>query len=234
MNILLTRPLIDAEDLMGKFFSLGHNIIHIPTLKIISSDSKKINANNFDAFIFSSTNAIRNLKILNEDKSKLCFCVGSITEKIARQAGYHNTISAGGTINALKNLIINSDQINKNSNIAYFCGDNISYDLDIELKKEGMKIEKVINYVSEKIIDLNESNKKIIKNHPPDIIFVYSSRSAQSFLDIVKNNSLYPLMTASTVMCISKKVAKFFTADKWKKVKFFNPGEELLELEKFD
>ena len=45
MNILITRPLIDAEDLMGKFFSLGHNIIHIPTLKIISADSKKINAN---------------------------------------------------------------------------------------------------------------------------------------------------------------------------------------------
>ena len=34
MNILLTRPLIDAEDLMGKFFSLGHKIIHFPTLKI--------------------------------------------------------------------------------------------------------------------------------------------------------------------------------------------------------
>ena len=35
MNILITRPLIDAEDLMGKFFSMGHKIIQIPTLKII-------------------------------------------------------------------------------------------------------------------------------------------------------------------------------------------------------
>ena len=34
MNILITRPLIDSEDLMGKLFSLGHKIIHIPTLKI--------------------------------------------------------------------------------------------------------------------------------------------------------------------------------------------------------
>ena len=38
MNILLTRPLIDAEDLMGKFFSLGHKIIHIPTLKISAAN----------------------------------------------------------------------------------------------------------------------------------------------------------------------------------------------------
>ena len=34
MNILITRPLIETEDLMGKLFSMGHNIIHIPTLKI--------------------------------------------------------------------------------------------------------------------------------------------------------------------------------------------------------
>ena len=31
MNILITRPLIDAEDLMGKFFSMGYKIINIPT-----------------------------------------------------------------------------------------------------------------------------------------------------------------------------------------------------------
>ena len=37
MNILITRPLIDSEDLMGKLFSLGHKIIHVPTLKISSA-----------------------------------------------------------------------------------------------------------------------------------------------------------------------------------------------------
>ena len=40
MNILITRPLIDAEDLMGKIFSLGHKIIHIPTLKISSAKAE--------------------------------------------------------------------------------------------------------------------------------------------------------------------------------------------------
>ena len=75
MNILITRPLIDAEDLMGKFFSLGHKIIHIPTLKITSAKIEPIDANQYDAFIFTSANAIRNLKAIKQDKSKLCFCV---------------------------------------------------------------------------------------------------------------------------------------------------------------
>ena len=231
MNILITRPLIDAEDLMGKFFSLGHKIIHIPTLKISSVKAEPIDESQYNAFIFTSANAIRSLKVTKQDKSKLCFCVGAITEKIARMSGYNNTVSAGGTVNALKNLVINSNQVNEQSKIAYFCGDNISYDLDLELKKEGLKVKKIINYTSEKITDLNDENKKIISNHPPDIIFVYSARSAVSFIEIVKKYSLYTLMTGSKVMCISKNVADIFTINNWKKVKMFSPGDELLQLE---
>jgi len=230
MNILITRPLIDSEDLMGKLFSLGHKIIHVPTLKISSVKKESIDISQYDALIFTSANAVRNLKVLNKDKNKLCFCVGSITEKIARQLGYQNTLSAGGTVNALKNLIINSEQINEKSRLAYFCGDNVAYDLDLELKKEGLKINSIINYKSEKITDLNDQNKTIITNHAPDIIFVYSLRSGESFLEIVKNYSLYPLMTGSKVMCISEKVANVFKSDGWKKVEIFNPGEELLKL----
>jgi len=231
MNILITRPLIDAEDLMEKFFNFGHKIIHLPTLKILSANTDPINSNDFDAFIFTSANAIRNLKLVNTNKNLHCFCVGSITEKIARQSGYINTSSAGGTVNALKNLIMISDRINKNSKIAYFCGDNISYDLDLELKKEGLKIKKVINYFSETITDLNEDNKKLIERYQPDLIYIYSSRSAESFIAIVKNYSLKALMTQSTIMCISEKIASIFRSQGWKKIEIFNPGDEMIKLE---
>ena len=48
MNILITRPLIDAEDLMGKLFSLGHKIIHIPTLQVKAVTNQKCDAKNYD------------------------------------------------------------------------------------------------------------------------------------------------------------------------------------------
>ena len=226
----MTRPLIDSEDLMEKLFSKGHKILHLPTLKISSLNMNPINPEEYNAFVFTSSNAVRNLKLLNENKKIICFCVGSITEKIARQFGFQNTVSAGGNVNALKNLIENSKSISEKSKIAYFCGDNISYNLDSELKKEGFDIIKIINYSAEKIISLSEENKKIIEKNVPDLIFVYSLRSAQSFIEIIKNHSLYPLMTGSTVMCISKKVADFFKLVGWKKIEVFNPGEELLKL----
>jgi uroporphyrinogen-III synthase len=230
MNILITRPLIDSEDLMGKLFSLGHKIVHIPTLKISAANITLVDAQKYDAFIFTSANAIRNLKLNNQDTNKVCFCVGSITEKIVRQKGYNNTISAGGTVNALKNIILNSDQIDKKKSIAYFCGDYISSNLDIELKNEGLQVDKIINYTSKKITDLNEENNKIIKNHPPDIIFIYSKRSAESFIEIVKKYSLNGLMTESRVLCISEKVLGLLKKSGWKKLEVFQPGEELEKL----
>ena len=230
MNILITRPLIDAEDLMDKFFAYGHKIVHLPTLKIFAIETELVNSDNFDAFVFTSANAVRNLKLTSTNKNLHCFCVGSITEKIARQLGFINTSSAGGTVNALKNLIMISDKVNKNSNLAYFCGDSISYDLDLELKKEGLKIKKIVNYSSEFISDLNYENKKLIENYPPDLIYIYSVRSAESFIAIVKNYGLNPLVTQSTVMCISKKVANIFKSQGWKKIETFIPGDEMIKL----
>ena len=90
--------------------------------------------------------------------------------------------------------------------------------------------DRIINYTSEKITDLNEENNKIINNHPPDIIFIYSKRSAESFIEIVKKYSLNGLMTESRVLCISEKVLSVFKNLGWKKLEVFQPGEELEKL----
>ena len=73
---------------------MGHRIIHL-ALKISAANVDPVDANKYDAFIFTSANAIRNLKLINQDTSKLCFCVGSNAEKNYELNGYNNTISAG-------------------------------------------------------------------------------------------------------------------------------------------
>ena len=230
MNILITRPLIDSEDLMGKLFSFGHKIIHIPTLKISPINLKPINPKNMMHSYSQAQMLLEVSRLLSKDNDKLCFCVGAITEKIVRQQGYNNTISAGGTVNALKNIIINSEHLDKKKVLAYICGDNIVSNLDLELQKEGFQIEKIVNYTSDKIQELNEDTNKLIKNHPPDIIFVYSKRSAESFIELVKKYSLNGLMTDSRVMCISEKVLNVFKQSGWKKLEIFETGDEITKI----
>ena len=73
MNIILTRPLIEIEDLMNALFKQGHNLIHLPTLKIKPLAINPINFKNFDAVIFTSSNAVRNLRINSRQESIKCF-----------------------------------------------------------------------------------------------------------------------------------------------------------------
>ena len=205
MNIIFTRPLIDAEDLMTNFFSSNYKVIHLPTLSINSANMEPINTKEFDSLIFIISNAIRFLRL-------------------------NNTVAASGTVNALKNIILNSEK--KIKNLAYLCGDVVSYDLDKDLKLSGFKVKKIINYTSSKITDLNSESLDLIKKYPPDVTLIYSKRSAESFDQIVSKYSLSELMTQCTVMCISKKIKEFLESKGWKKTETFNPGEELLKIEK--
>ena len=229
MNIIFTRPLIDSEDFMMNFFSSGYKVIHMPTLSIASANMEPINTKDYDGLIFTSANAVRFLKLKNDDKNIKCFCVGNLTERSLRLKGFNNTVAASGTVNALKNIIINSEKNIKN--LAYLCGEVISYELDKELKQEGFKVSKIINYTSTRITDLNKESMDLIKKYPPNITLIYSQRSAESFDGIIKKYSLAELMTHCTVMCISKKIEEFLKSKGWRKTEIFSPGEELTRID---
>ena len=218
---------------MNAFFKQGHNLIHLPTLKIKPLKISPINFKNFDAVIFTSSNAVRNLKLKSEQESIKCFCVGSITEKIARSSGFTNTISAAGNVAALKNIISNSREIGRSARLVYICGDNISFDLETDLCKEGFKVTKIINYSSEKIELVSDHTLNLIKKYPVNATFVYSIRSAEALINIINNYSLAPIMTQSRLMCISNKIANYFEKLGWKKIEVFNPGEEIIKLGNF-
>ena len=229
MNIIFTRPLIEAENLMVNFFSSNDKVIHLPTLSITSANIQPVDSDKYDALIFTSSNAVRFLKLKKDNKNIKCFCVGSLTERSLRLKGFNNTVSATGTVNALKNIIINSEKNIKK--LAYLCGDVISYELDKELIKEGFKVTKIINYNSTKITNINKENLELIKKYPANIALVYSKRSAESFDEIVRKYSLAELMTHCTVMCISKKIKEFLKSKGWNKIELFNPGEELIKID---
>ena len=55
MNILLTRPLIDTENLMRELLIQGHKIIHLPTLQIINLDLPPIHLDKYFSLIIKLT-----------------------------------------------------------------------------------------------------------------------------------------------------------------------------------
>ena len=225
MHILLTRPLDDCTEMIIKFKSLGHQVSHIPLLKIDKVDYEQINSLDFKGIIFTSANSIKFLDLKSIDKNLLCFCVGSATEKKARSVGFQNVIAAEGNVENLKELILqNFNQ--KDGNLIYISGETVSVDLDHQLSKEGYNIKRVINYRTTHNQNFDDEFVKELKLKIPDMVYVYSQNSALSLLNFIKMHQSESLWMNTNLMCIGEKTSSILNEIKWKKIFLFNPGEE--------
>ena len=208
-----------------KFKSLGHKVSHIPLINIVAKKYFFTNFSEFSGIIFTSSNAIKYLDLKIIDKRINCFCVGSATEKKARSVGFQNIFSADGNVNNLKEIILQNFH-SSNWRLLYISGELISNDLDKDLISEGYNIERIINYSALPIDTISKNILEEIKIFPPDMIYVYSEKSAINLKNLVKKYSLDNNLINCNLMCISEKTSKALSGLKWKKIFIFNTGEE--------
>ena len=233
MHIVITRPLEDSLEIIKNLNTANHMVTHLPLINIKKILHENINFNNYKGIIFTSSNAIKFLDTKNIAKNIQCFCVGEATEKKAKSFGFYNAISAGGNVDALLELIIRT--FDKNSGkLLYVSSEFISKELDLDLEKKGYTVNRVINYTSEPVNYIEPNTINFIRKNIPDVIFIYSEKSAINLKDLIKKYSLVDVMIQSNLMCISKKTSKVLEFIKWKKVIFFNPGEEEFFLNKIN
>jgi uroporphyrinogen-III synthase len=225
MHILLTRPLEDCSEMILKFQSLGHQVSHLPLIRIEKVNYEEINFSEYGGIIFTSANAVKFLNVQKIDKNIKCFCVGNTTEKKARSAGFQNTIAAEGNVTNLKELIIQSYE-SKNKELLYISGETISVDLDQQLLSEGFKVKRITNYKVNHNQNFDDKFTNELKLNMPDMVYVYSQNSASSFLNFIKIYQIENLWMNTNLMCIGEKASSILNEIKWKKIFLFNPGEE--------
>ena len=231
MHIVITRPKEDSLDLIERLKNLGHMVTHFPLIKIQKLNTSPINLKDYKAIIFTSSNAIKFMNIKNFDLKIKCFCVGDATERNAKKVGFINTYSSEGTVDSLTELIIRSLDT-KSGKLLYLSSEFISKDLDVDLIKAGYSVNRISNYTSLEIDNIDEATLNILKKNPPDAIFIYSSKSAKNLFNLINKYSLLNVVTHSNLMCISEKVLLVLKQIKWKKAFIFNPGEEEFLLNK--
>ena len=231
MHIVITRPKEDSLYLIQNLIKLGHIATHLPVIKIEKLETKKINLLNYQAVIFTSSNAIRFMNIEKFNSKIKCFCVGKGTEFTAKQVGFINTLTSEGTVDSLIELIIRNLD-NKLGKLLYLSSEFISKDLDVDLSNAGFTIDRVSNYTTLPVEEIDKNTLDFFKKKSPDAIFVYSSKSAKNLFNLINKYSLLNVVTQSNLMCISEKVLLVLKQIKWKQIFVFNPGEEEFLLNK--
>ena len=225
MHILLTRPLEDCSEIILRFKTLGHQVSHLPLLRIDKIKYNDINFSEFKGIIFTSANAVKFLEAKTIDKKILCFCVGNATEKKARSVGFQNVIAAEGNVKNLKELILQNFD-HKYGKLIYVSGETISFDLEGLLLQKGYNIKRIINYQSNHNLKFDDDFIEKLKNNIPDMVYVYSQNSASSFLNFIKIYQSQDLWMNTNLMCMGEKTSTILNEIKWKKIFLFNPGEE--------
>ena len=231
MHIIITRPIEDSLFLIERLKKQGHMVTHLPIIKIQELKTEKINFQNYKAVIFTSSNAIKFLNVDKFDSKIKCYCVGKTTEFAARKTGFINTYSSEGTVDSLIELIIRSFE-NKSGKLLYLSSEFISKNLDIDLSNAGFTVDRVSNYTTLLVEEIDKNTISFLKKKSPDAIFVYSSKSAKNLFNLINKYSLLNVVTQSNLMCISEKVLLVLKQIKWKKEFIFSPGEEEFSLDK--
>ena len=231
MHIVITRPKTDSLYLMENLIKSGHVVTHLPVIKIEKLETKKINLLNYQAVIFTSSNAIKFMNIERFNSKIKCFCVGKATELTARQVGFINTNTSEGTVDSLVELIMRTLD-SKSGKLLYLSSEFISKDLDKDLIKSGYSVDRISNYTSLPVDEVDKKTLDFFEKKPPDVIFIYSSKSAKNLFNLINKYSLLNVVTQSNLMCISEKVLSVLKQIKCKKAFVFNPGEEEFLLNK--
>jgi len=231
MHIVITRPREDSSHLIESLIKLGHTVSHLPVIKIEKLETRKINLLHYQAVIFTSSNAIKFMNIEKFNSKIKCFCVGKSTEFTAKKNGFINVFTSEGTVDSLTELIIRTLD-NKSGRLLYLSSEFISKDLDTDLSNSGYTVDRISNYTSLPIEEIEEKTLNYFKKNPPNAIFIYSSKSAKNLFKLINKYSLLNVVTQSNLMCISEKVLLVLKQIKWKKVFIFSPGEEEFLLSK--
>ena len=121
---------------------------------------------------------------------------------------------------------------NKSEKLLYLSSEFISKDLDKDLINAGYVVDRISNYTSLPVEEIDRKILNFFEKKPPDVFFIYSSKSAKNLFKLINKYSLLNVVTQSNLMCISEKVLLVLKQIRWKKVFVFSPGEEEFLLNK--
>ena len=71
--------------------------------------------------------------------------------------------------------------------------------------KKGYLVDRIANYTSEPVTQIEQNTLAYIKKNKPDVICVYSEKSAINLKDLIGKYSLVDVMTQTNLMCLKWK-----------------------------
>ncbi len=210
MHLILTRPLADGGRLKARLESMGHTASIVPLLTIKIDREAAIADKPWQAVAITSANALSALSVIGFRESLKAvpvFAVGPASASLARKTGFADVRQADGDLDALQKTMRQSLTPGKGP-ILYLTGQVRSGDLAASLGSAGFSVDRVELYDAVATTHLPSHAKKIIRSGKADGVVLYSARTADIWLQLVRQSGLQTKAERLVHFCLSPAVAE--------------------------
>jgi uroporphyrinogen-III synthase len=210
LRLIVTRPEPEASRTARALIRLGHTAILSPALEVVLDSKASIPVRPYQAVLVTSNNGVRALasrpvRPVAVDTPLLA--VGDQTALEAKRAGFSAARSAGGTLDDLVALVVETLSPSAGP-LLYAAGKTQSGDLAGALAAHGFEVETAVIYRAEPLRRLANVARDALTAGAVDGVLFYSRRSAAAFALGLRAGKLAPLASEVTCFCLSQAVAE--------------------------
>ena len=194
-HILITRPTRQAGKTAKALRQLGHTCLVEPMLTI-EPVSSQMPDGPFDGAIATSANALAALEKVwpvEERGSVPLLVTGSATAEAARNLGFIKTSHvAGSAIDLLDHVAdwMAENHLGAEAHLLYPSAVVLAHDIAELLSMQSISCSRWVVYRAVAADNLSASVKKALASGEIDYVFLYSKRTAQTFVRLMQQNGL--------------------------------------------
>lgn len=217
MRVLVTRPGEDGTALAELLGARGVDPLVEPLLTIKQIEGAALELKDVQAILLTSANGVRALARRSEKRDIPVFAVGDATATTARSSGFTQVHSAAGNVETLADLV--KEMLKpKDGPLLHVAGSSVAGDLVGLIEAAGFKCarEKLYEAVTER--SLNSSTIAAIKDNHIDAVALYSPRSAEIFVELIRKARLVRSCQKIIAICLSQAVADKIAELHWQEV----------------
>lgn len=211
MRFLVTRPQPECRRTADQIRAAGHIADEAPLLEFRAEAPAHLDLKAVSALVFTSGRALEALAGHRQPDHLFdlpVFTVGDRTAAACRQAGFKSVSSAHGDAAALARLVAANRHVVEGGRVLYPAARDRSTDFEALLDARGIKCETVVVYRMEAAAALAGDVRNTVCEGGYDGILVYSRRTAETLLQLLRSGCSDPIFSGLCVYAISQQAAE--------------------------
>lgn len=217
MRILVTRPGEDGVALAEILGAHGIESVIEPLLTIKQIEGAAIELKDIQAILLTSANGVRALARRTDRRDIPVFAVGDATATTAKSSGFNQVHSAAGNVETLAALV--TEMLKPEAGpLLHVAGSSVAGDLIGMIEAAGFKCTRKVLYEAVAERSLMTSTIAAIKDNHINAVTLYSPRSAEIFVELIRKARLIRSCQKITAICLSQAVVEKIDELHWQDV----------------